>query len=44
LFALLPLVLIAGSFWYVTSGQLMSTDDADVNAGKVGVSTTFPES
>jgi membrane fusion protein, multidrug efflux system len=39
LFALLPLVLIIGAIWYVTGGQVMSTDDAYVNAEKVGVST-----
>jgi membrane fusion protein (multidrug efflux system) len=39
LFALLPLVLIAGGYWYVTGGQVMSTDDAYVEADKVGIST-----
>ena len=39
LFALLPLALIAGGYWYVTGGQVMSTDDAYVEADKVGVST-----
>jgi membrane fusion protein, multidrug efflux system len=39
LFALLPLALIVGGYWYVTGGQVMSTDDAYVNAEKVGVST-----
>ena len=39
LFLLLPLVLLAGGFWYVTGGQVMSTDDAYVEADKVGVST-----
>jgi membrane fusion protein, multidrug efflux system len=39
LFALLPLVLLAGAYWYVTGGEVMSTDDAYVNADKVGVST-----
>jgi membrane fusion protein, multidrug efflux system len=39
LFALLPFALIAGGYWYVTGGQVMSTDDAYVNAQKVGVST-----
>jgi membrane fusion protein, multidrug efflux system len=38
-FALLPLVLIAGAYWYVTGGQVMSTDDANVEADKVGIST-----
>ncbi len=39
LFALLPLALIVGGYWYVTGGRVMSTDDAYVNAEKVGVST-----
>ena len=39
LFALLPLALIIGGHWYVTGGQIMSTDDAYVDAEKVGVST-----
>ena len=39
LFALLPLALIAGSYLYVTGGQVMSTDDAYVEANKVGIST-----
>ncbi len=39
MFALLPIVLIAGGYWYVTGGQVMSTDDAYVEADKVGVST-----
>ena len=39
LFALLPLVLIAGGYWYVTGGRVMSTDDAYVEADKVGIST-----
>jgi membrane fusion protein (multidrug efflux system) len=39
LFALLPLALIAGGYVYVTGGQVMSTDDAYVEADKVGVST-----
>jgi membrane fusion protein, multidrug efflux system len=39
LFALLPLALIAGGYWYFTGGQVMSTDDAYINAEKVGVST-----
>ena len=38
-FALLPLALIAGAYWYVTGGQVMSTDDAYVEADKVGIST-----
>jgi membrane fusion protein (multidrug efflux system) len=39
LFALLPLVLLAGGYFYVTGGQIMSTDDAYVQAERVGVST-----
>jgi membrane fusion protein (multidrug efflux system) len=39
LFALLPLALIAGGYWYVTGGAVMSTDDAYVQANTVGVST-----
>ncbi|HEX3885349.1 MAG TPA: HlyD family secretion protein [Stellaceae bacterium] len=39
LFALLPLALIAGGYWYVTGGRVMSSDDAYVEADKVGVST-----
>jgi membrane fusion protein (multidrug efflux system) len=39
LFALLPLALIAGGYWYVAGGQAMSMDDAYVEADKVGLST-----
>jgi membrane fusion protein (multidrug efflux system) len=39
LFALLPLVLVAGGYEYVTGGQIMSTDDAYVDTEKVGIST-----
>lgn len=39
LFALLPLALIVGSYWYFTGGKIMSTDDAYVDAEKVGIST-----
>jgi membrane fusion protein, multidrug efflux system len=42
LFALLPIALAAGAYWYVTGGQVMSTDDAYVEADKVGVSTDVP--
>jgi membrane fusion protein (multidrug efflux system) len=42
LFALLPLVLIAGSYWYVAGGKVMSTDDAYVEADTVGISTDVP--
>jgi membrane fusion protein (multidrug efflux system) len=37
--SLLPLALIAGAYWYTTGGQVMSTDDAYVEAEKVGIST-----
>jgi membrane fusion protein, multidrug efflux system len=39
LFALLPLALIVGGYWYVTGGGVMSTDNAYVEADKVGIST-----
>ncbi len=39
LFALLPLVLLIAGYWYVTGGQIVSEDDAYVDADKVGVST-----
>jgi membrane fusion protein, multidrug efflux system len=39
LFALLPVVLIAGGYTYATGGQIMSTDNAYVQADIVGVST-----
>ncbi len=39
LFALLPLALLVGGYWYVAGGQIMSTDDAYVDAEKVGIST-----
>jgi membrane fusion protein, multidrug efflux system len=39
MFALLPLALVAGGYWYVTGGQIMSTDNAYVEADKVGIST-----
>jgi membrane fusion protein (multidrug efflux system) len=39
LFAMLPLALAIGLYWYVTGGRVMSTDDAYVNAEKVGIST-----
>jgi membrane fusion protein (multidrug efflux system) len=39
LFLLLPLALLGGGYWYVLGGRVMSTDDAYVNAGKVGIST-----
>jgi membrane fusion protein, multidrug efflux system len=39
MFALLPLALVAGGYWYVTGGQIMSTDNAYIEADKVGIST-----
>jgi membrane fusion protein (multidrug efflux system) len=39
LFALLAIALVAGAYWYVAGGQIMSTDDAYVDSEKVGVST-----
>jgi membrane fusion protein (multidrug efflux system) len=39
LFAVLPLALIVGAYWYVAGGQVMSTDDAYVEADTVGIST-----
>jgi membrane fusion protein, multidrug efflux system len=38
-FALLPLTLVGGCYWYVSGGQVMSTDDAYVEAETVGIST-----
>ena len=39
LFALLPLVLIVAGYLYVTGGRMMPTDDAYVQADKVGIAT-----
>jgi membrane fusion protein, multidrug efflux system len=39
MFALLPVALLAGAYAYVTGGQVMTTDDAYVEADDVGVST-----
>jgi membrane fusion protein, multidrug efflux system len=39
MFALLPLALIAGGYFYVTGGAVMSTDNAYVQADMVGLST-----
>ena len=39
LFALLPIVLLAAAYWYLTGGRVMSTDDAYVEADKVGISS-----
>ena len=38
LFALLPLAMIVGCYLYITGGSVMSTDDAYVEADKVGIS------
>ena len=42
MFALLPLALVIGAYWYITGGQVVSMDDAYVEADKVGVSTDVP--
>ncbi|MGG6897092.1 MULTISPECIES: HlyD family secretion protein [Rhizobium] len=39
LFALLPVALAVGGYYYVTGGQIMSTDNAYIQADMVGVST-----
>jgi membrane fusion protein (multidrug efflux system) len=39
LFALVPLALIAGIYWYVTGGRIMWTDDAYIQADQVGIAT-----
>ena len=39
MFTLLPLALVIGGYWYITGGQVVSMDDAYVEADKVGVST-----
>ncbi|KAA0697443.1 HlyD family secretion protein [Neorhizobium sp. P12A] len=39
LFALLPIALVAGGYYYVTGGQIMSTDNAYIQADMVGIST-----
>ncbi len=39
MFALLPIALAGAAYWYVSGGGVMSTDDAYVEADKVGVST-----
>ncbi|HEY4442772.1 MAG TPA: HlyD family secretion protein [Steroidobacteraceae bacterium] len=39
LFLLLPLVLIVGGYGYATGGRVMTTDNAYVEADKVGLST-----
>ena len=42
MFALLALALVIGAYWYITGGQVVSMDDAYVEADKVGVSTDVP--
>jgi membrane fusion protein, multidrug efflux system len=39
MFALLPVALMAGGYFYVTGGAVMSTDNAYVQADMVGLST-----
>jgi len=39
LFALLPLALVVAGYMYVTGGKVMSTDDAYIQADRVGIST-----
>lgn len=39
LFALLPVVLVVGGYYYVTGGQVMETDNAYIRVASVGVST-----
>ena len=39
LFALLPVALVAGGYYYVVGGQVMSTDNAYVQAQMLGLST-----
>ncbi|MHC8380470.1 HlyD family secretion protein [Pseudomonas sp. LB3P14] len=39
LFTLLPIVLLVGGYLYVTGGQIISTDNAYIQADHVGVST-----
>jgi len=39
MFALLPIALVVGGYYYVTGGQIMSTDNAYIQADMVGVST-----
>lgn len=39
LFALLPVALIVGGYFYVTGGRYMSTDNAYVQADMIGLST-----
>ncbi|AOO83043.1 HlyD family secretion protein [Bosea vaviloviae] len=41
LFALLPVALVVGGYFYVVGGQVMSTENAYVQADIVGLSTDF---
>jgi hypothetical protein len=38
MFALLPIALVGGTYWYTTGGRITSTDDAYADADKVGIS------
>jgi membrane fusion protein, multidrug efflux system len=42
MFALLPLALVVGAYWYISGGQMVSMDDAYVEADRVGISTDVP--
>jgi membrane fusion protein (multidrug efflux system) len=42
LFALLPIALIAGGYLYVTGGEVMSTENAYVQADMLGIATDVP--
>jgi len=39
LFALLPVALVVGGYYYVTGGQVMATDNAYIQADMVGIAT-----
>lgn len=39
LFAIVPVALVAGGYFYVTGGQVMTTDNAYIGADMVGVTT-----
>src|ERR1044072_2430967 len=39
LFALLPVALVVGGYYYVNGGQVMSTDNAYLQADMVGLTT-----
>ena len=39
LFALLPVALVVGGYYYVNGGQIMSTDNAYIQADMVGITT-----